>query len=100
VSSNSALRAISLNDKASARPPDGLERVALPQVIGHFADAGDLDRLMQPDEIHARPSSFFADYGAETADEFLLCQHRRHARLRLRHRPSIRRTLPDALKVA
>jgi hypothetical protein len=29
-----------------------------------------------------------------------LGQHRRHARLRLRHRPSIRRALPDALKVA
>ena len=51
-------------------PPDGLERGALPQVVFDHADAGHLDRLAEPDAIHARPGSFLPDDRAEAASEF------------------------------
>jgi len=50
-------------------PPDGLERGALPQVVFDHADAGHLDRLAEPDAIHARPGSFLPDDRAEAASE-------------------------------
>ena len=51
--------------------------------------------LLEPRRIAARAARMAAmHFGAPP-----LRQHRRHARLRLRHRLSIGRALPDALKV-
>jgi HrpA-like RNA helicase len=53
--------------------------------------------LLEPRRIAARAAARMA---ATHCGAPPLRQHRRHARLRLRHRPSIGRALPDALKVA
>ena len=54
--------------------------------------------LLEPRRIAARAAA--ARMAATHCGAPPLRQHRRHARLRLRHRPSIRRSLPDALEVA
>jgi HrpA-like RNA helicase len=55
--------------------------------------------LLEPRRIAARAAAA-ARMAATHFGAPPLRQHRRHARLRLRHRPSIRRSLPDALEVA
>jgi hypothetical protein len=55
--------------------------------------------LLEPRRIAAARMAA-THFGAPPLRQHRLRQHRRHARLRLRHRPSIRRSLPDALEVA